>query len=396
MLSYSKILIAVFLIAGTGIVYFMLREPVTENSATENMPGKPKEYYQSLSLPVFRGDARFSGVAKGKLPLPLELKWRFKTGDAIKSSAVVAQGRVYVGSNDGRLYAVDIINGRQLWDFPANDTIEAPPMLMGNTVIVGSSDTWIYALAASDGKLRWKIKTKDKILGSANGFLHPKNGRPCVVVGSYDNTMYCLDIQNGNTVWTFESDNFINGAPAIYDNKAIFGGCDALIHIINLTDGSETGNITAEAYIAGSPGIEGSQAYIGNYDGAFMAADLKNRVLLWTYENDGEPFFSSPAVKGNCVIVGSRDMYLYCFQRDTGTVNWRFKASDDIDSSPVICDDKIIFGSSDGFLYIIDMKQGRQLWSFEVGSPITAAPAVVGGLIIVGAEDGVLYCFEGL
>jgi outer membrane protein assembly factor BamB len=55
--------------------------------------------------PVFRGTPDLAGIARSPLAPPLKRLWLFKTGDAIRSSPVIAQGKVFVGADDGCVYA---------------------------------------------------------------------------------------------------------------------------------------------------------------------------------------------------------------------------------------------------------------------------------------------------
>src|SRR5437762_1172985 len=64
---------------------------------------------------LFRGNALQTGVVDGKLPDKLEILWQFKTGDAIEGAAAVADGVVFVGSQDEHLYAIDLANGKEKW-----------------------------------------------------------------------------------------------------------------------------------------------------------------------------------------------------------------------------------------------------------------------------------------
>ena len=70
--------------------------------------------------PGFRGDEQLTGFAAATLKPPLRLLWTFKTGDAIKSSAVVCNGTIFIGSNDGFLYALSS-TGNLLWKFDAKN-----------------------------------------------------------------------------------------------------------------------------------------------------------------------------------------------------------------------------------------------------------------------------------
>ena len=128
----------------------------------------------------------------------------------------------------------------------------------------------------------------------------------------------------------------------------------------------------------------------------FHMADLKNRKILWEFEDDsrGGAFFSSPAVSEKVVIAGSRDGFLYCLDKKTGTKKWSFKALDEIDSSPVITKGKVLTASIDGRIYLLNIETGEKIWSYEIGASISSSPAVLDGLVVIGADDGRIYTFE--
>ena len=57
----------------------------------------------------FRGDNDNTGTSGSEgVPLP-EMLWKFKTGGKLESSPVVANGKVYFGSKDKSVYAVDVL-----------------------------------------------------------------------------------------------------------------------------------------------------------------------------------------------------------------------------------------------------------------------------------------------
>jgi outer membrane protein assembly factor BamB len=62
----------------------------------------------------------------------------------VDSSPAVAGGRVFVGSNDGKLYVLDAATGRKTWEFDAGDAITASPAIAAGRVVVGSADGRIY------------------------------------------------------------------------------------------------------------------------------------------------------------------------------------------------------------------------------------------------------------
>jgi outer membrane protein assembly factor BamB len=101
----------------------------------------------------------------------------------VKSAAAIVQGRVYIGSDDGNLYALGI-DGKKLWNYKTGGGIESSPLVISNEVFFGSSDAWVYALDTANGKLRWKYETGDKILGAPNW--SREGDKLSILVGSYD------------------------------------------------------------------------------------------------------------------------------------------------------------------------------------------------------------------
>ena len=67
--------------------------------------------------PMFRGNPGLTGVAQGALPDKLSSLWTFKTGSSVKSSAAIAGNRVFFGSADESIYAVDLADGKKLWSY---------------------------------------------------------------------------------------------------------------------------------------------------------------------------------------------------------------------------------------------------------------------------------------
>jgi hypothetical protein len=223
------------------------------------------------SWPMHRGGPELLGVAPGRLPASLKLLWKFKTDDVITSSAAIVDGKVYVGSHNGKVYALNFTNGGRLWEHETDGPIESSPLVLGDKVYIGSSDGFLYALDAATGKPAWKFETEDKILGAPNWMKSPDRKGTWIVFGSYDFRLYAVDSETGKQVWNYESENYINGSAAVSDGRTVFGGCDALLHVIALKDGSQLKEIDAEAYIAGSAAVTG---------GARLCRPLRERVSL--------------------------------------------------------------------------------------------------------------------
>ena len=343
--------------------------------------------------PMFRGDRSLRGVAEGELPDSLKLFWRARTGGAVGSSAAIVAGKVFVGSDDGHVYCLELKTGRKLWAFDAGDVVEASPLVLAGVVYVGSGNGFLHAIDASTGREKWKYEAGDRILGAANWVAAPRGKGRQILVGSYDNKLHCVDAASGQGLWTYETDSYVNGAPAVAAGRAVFGGCDAKIYVISAGAGTKLAAIDTDAYIAASPALLGLRAYIGHYGAEFLCVDVATAEVLWRYRGRGEPFFSSPAVGPGRVIVGSRDKRLHCIRRSDGRGLWTFLTRGAVDSSPVICGGKVVFGSNDGRVYVVTLAEGKKVWSYDTGDAVSASPAVAAGMIVIGSENGFVYAF---
>ena len=238
-------------------------------------------------------------------------------------------------------------------------------------------------------------RNTDRILGGANWARGP-DGVTRIIVGSYDNYLYCFDADSGDTLWTYETDNYVNGTPAILAGKIVFGGCDAVLHVVDAVTGESQAQVELghDCHVVGSVALAGDEVYLGHYGNEFVCVDIHSGEFRWVYPSKRHPFFASPAIGTDRIVFGGRDKKLHCVQRSTGEPLWTFPTRRKIDGSPVICGDKVVFGSGDGRLYLVDLATGEEIWNYEIGQSVFSSPAVVDGVILIGSNDGRLYAFQ--
>lgn len=89
------------------------------------------------------------------------------TGSQVQSSPTVSGGIVYVGSNDGKLYALNATPGAKKWSYTTGGQVSSSPAFANGTVYVGSYDGYVYALKAGTGALVWKYLTSGGDISSS-------------------------------------------------------------------------------------------------------------------------------------------------------------------------------------------------------------------------------------
>jgi outer membrane protein assembly factor BamB len=77
----------------------------------------------------------------------LRLGWQYTTGLYVLSSPAVANGVVYVGSDDDNVYALNASTGALVWKYTTGNFVFSSPAVANGVVYVGSSDDNVYAFS---------------------------------------------------------------------------------------------------------------------------------------------------------------------------------------------------------------------------------------------------------
>ena len=86
---------------------------------------------------VLSESADTDGVASAA---PGDEEWTYETGDNVRSSPTVVNGTVYIGNDDGNVYALDAADGTEQWRFTAGSAVTTSPTVVNGTVYVGSEE----------------------------------------------------------------------------------------------------------------------------------------------------------------------------------------------------------------------------------------------------------------
>ena len=139
--------------------------------------------------------------------------WQFHTGDRITGSPAILDGkppRVFVGSYDRKLHALDATDGSPLWYDRARGGVYSSPALIANSsepMVLFTA--WDHMLHASDlargqsifsaftGRPLWNVAGMDDSnwASPAAGRI---GGRWMAFVGSYDGTLRALPLESGD------------------------------------------------------------------------------------------------------------------------------------------------------------------------------------------------------
>src|SRR5205814_9860061 len=118
------------------------------------------------------------------------------TGDRLVSSPVFKDNVIYFGGDDGNVYAVDAVTGRQIWKGATNGPVPATPAIAEGLVYVGSYVGKCYSFNAQTGALKWQVATDGERRFEANG-LHGMEAKDQTIGGPFDISLSSPVAANG-------------------------------------------------------------------------------------------------------------------------------------------------------------------------------------------------------
>ena len=342
------------------------------------------------SWPQFRGNPLLSGFSGSRVAGNVRHLWAADAGESVESSAAVAGGAVYVGTQRGELVSVDLGDGRERWRYNAGNAIgESSPAVARGVVYVGDLSGVLHAVRAADGQRVWTFKTGGEIKSS------PVVSGARVIFGSYDTHLYCVSAVSGKLLWKVKTGGQVHATAAVAEGVAYVAGCDEILRAVRIATGREQFQVRSGAYTGASAALLAGNAFYGTFNNEVLGVNLVARQVGWRYQNRERqfPFYSSAAVIDARVVVGGRDKMVHCLDAYSGRAHWTFGTQARVESSPAVASDRVFVGSNDGRLYVLGFRDGRKLAEFNLGAPVSASPAVASGRVVVGAQDGKLHCF---
>jgi len=307
-------------------------------------------------------------------------KWNFKSRMPIASSPAVEGDTLYFVSSAGSLAALDVATGKPRWVLPTEyerkfeaknlhglpsaaqtipdawDLFTSSPAVMNGKVYFGSGDGGVYAVEARTGVLQWKFQTGDVVHASpafANGNIY---------IGSWDSYLYAIDADSGLERWRFKTgeDPAIHNqvgfqsSPAVVEGTVYVGTSDSSRFMaLDAESGRLKFDFDAKAYVFSSAALAGDLAYVGDHNGRFYAVDTRTAALAWQFQTEasksdplkvlGPEGSLTPEIFAP-VFGDFQDMYIDIY---------RFVSIGAIMSSPAVDRGVVYFGSMDGNLYAL-------------------------------------------
>ncbi len=370
------------------------------------------------------------------------VKWGYATGaSALATVGMIPNERYYVPSNDRVLHSLAAGAAGGSWPvgppewmpFPLGAPVQARPTVIrlpvtrvygaDTLVLVGSQDGRVQAIDADTGALLWTSATLGAAVQAAPSAAIADFGgsENLVFVGSREPTgrsrFYALDFLTGATVWEFDNE----GGPAIgiISAQAQVSYADRRVYFTSRRRGSGSPH-TAWCLdysttpptrlwsvdvgdVDGGPVLRPGVLYVGNNEGQVWALDPDTGDTKWTRPSDGDGpvkgYVWPDSTTGRLYFSTTSAVRAILDQGTSWAAFWTTPVAVANASPPLLWNGRVYVGGGNSRLYSIDATSATPAASTWVVLGDPDLPKVIGsptldsssGLIVVGSDLGVVY-----
>jgi outer membrane protein assembly factor BamB len=377
-------------VAGLGAFSSATAENVLKVLRLESLAGEGRSanWRQAAFDPAHTAFNRVETILSPSNVKNLTQAWAAPVGTfTLYASPVVSGGKVFIGGDDGHMYALDAATGATLWVGPTQASFFVDSAAVGHGLVFANSIfSTLLAYDAETGAIAWTSNLTDVRASPtlSNGTLY---------VASSDGTLTALDAETGAPLWSAEGGCCVfDQAPAVDGDRVFQMRTDHTLTAYDARTGRQLWSTSA--FSVGTLAASGGVLFFNDYPNV-VALDEATGSQLWaspvlTFQPDG-----APAVANGLVFVTTSS--LMALDAATGAVVWSAPAASGW--GPVVANGVVYASSQSGEWDAFDQRNGSLLWSVTInsgcfGSCANAVPVVAHGTLYLAGPDHYLRAFR--
>lgn len=246
--------------------------------------------------------------------------------EAVYGEPVVDGDRIYFAGWEGAVYAVSADSGQLLWTtkgrLDITGGVVSGPTLSNGTLFIGTTEGRVYAVGTENGTLAPGWPEDGLSLGK--GIWAPPliaDGR--LYIATMDGELHALSPETGAELW---AQPFEAGSGAIPDLALVnettlwVPTLGKRVYFVDTETGAEVGTSVETAdWVWTRPALADGNAFFGDFGGIVHALDITTYAPLWETERD-EKIKASPVLIGDTLVVADRSPAVIFLDAETGEV----------------------------------------------------------------------------
>lgn len=365
-------------------------------------------------------------LVKFDAEIAVKRQWRASIGKGLgrkylRLSPAVVADRVIAADGYGNVEARDRFSGKRIWRtrsheldrgfFSSINFIDRkdPSFVAGGVgagdglVLLGTTEGEVIALDIVDGSQKWNTRLGSEVLAKAT------TGEGLVFTQTIDGRLVALDQESGEVTWTYDNQVPIltlrGTSSPVYDAGIVYAGfANGKVSAFRASNGEPIwdhrvmlpegrSELDRMVDVDTTPLLTSGVVFVGSYHGRVKALQGQSGRPLWevelsTYLDLAEGYGQVYAIDEDDIITA--------IDQGTGEVVW---TQEDFKlrklSSPVAFSNYVLFGDDKGYLHAIAQRDGRHLGRRKIdGKGIRSNMVVVDQTIYVLDNSGGLHALE--
>ncbi|MBW3579904.1 MAG: PQQ-binding-like beta-propeller repeat protein [Actinobacteria bacterium] len=308
----------------------------------------------------------------------LDVRWRLVAGGPLVGAPVATGDSVYVTTRDGSLVAADSEQGRARWRFETGEQVRTGPVVGSGLVYMSTESAdgaggHVYAVDGRTGAEQWRLNAEGVPVGA------PAVSEGSVYVSAGD--LVALDAVTGAERWR----RTVVGAGAMGAGAGVALTTTPVgLIALDAATGDEVWSWASLAPPQVAPVVAGKSVVTDDGAGGVVSLSVTDGALRWRVPTAG--LLQAPEVAGDGLVVATANGVV-ALETASGEERWRVGPSDS-DRLRVASDGFSVAATSTDVV-ILDAASGDDRGRAALATSTLAAPALARGIAYVGAGDTV-------
>jgi outer membrane protein assembly factor BamB len=277
---------------------------------------------------------------------------------------------LYATTGIGNVFALDAASGKILWHVHPGGPLRGAPTIANGNVYVISQDNQIFALKIETGETLWTSAGTVETAG-VFGAAAPAAARGTVIAGFSSGELNAYRYENGRIVWqdalsrtsmstSVSSLSDIDADPVVDQGRVYAIGKGGRMVALELV----TGQRLWELNIAGiaTPWIAGDWLFVTTDDARLLCIQASTGKLRWSAQLQrwrkpdkkiGQIIWTAPVLAGGRIIIANSEGQVVNVDPSTGRVGGKIDIKEPVYLPPIV---------ANNMLYVLDFKGRLHAW----------------------------------
>ncbi|QJC28909.1 PQQ-binding-like beta-propeller repeat protein [Enterobacteriaceae endosymbiont of Plateumaris rustica] len=285
--------------------------------------------------------------------------------EELSSGPVISNNYLYLGSEKGKIIALNNKNGTKVWETSVFSEVLSDPVISKNILVIHNNNNILQGLDKNNGHILWTVSLGPLEPYSFRGTSKPTIFFDNIITGSDNGIISSRTLNNGSLIWQrdltiipnlFSSLNFndIDAQPIIFNGIVYVVSYNGNFNALDLSNGNI---IWKKLYKVSGDFILNKNIYFFDINNKLLSLNIYKGNIIWSQDKFIHKKTITPIYYKNNLIIIDRYGKIYWLNIYNGNVigNKSIKKFNDYIESSLLIDNKLILQTHNGILYMFKL-----------------------------------------